>query len=431
MTDRLTVLIVGGYGTFGGRIVALLQNEPRLVLIIAGRSLERATSYCLTRRDASATLVPLGFDRSGDLYSQLASVRPQILVDASGPFQAYGEERYRVIDACIAHRINYMDLADGSDFVAGVRGFDAAARAAGLYVLSGVSSFPVLTAAVVRCLSCGVKRVDAIRGGIAPSPYAGVGENVIRAIAGYAGQSVSLRRNGKAATGHPFTEHMRFTIAPSGRLPLRSTLFSLVDVPDLHVLNELWPEANIIWMGAGPVPESLHRALIAFAWLVRFHLLATLSPLASLMHRVSNRLRWGEHRGGMFVEIEGMDSADRPIKRSWHLLAEGDDGPLIPSMAVEALIRRALDGRLPALGARAATAELELKDYESLFTGRAIYSGIREDAFSGVMPLYARLLGTSWEKLPLPIRALHDVGLAAPAKGRASVVRGSGVLARD
>ena len=44
MTGRLTVLIVGGYGTFGGRIVELLENEPRLTLIIAGRSLERAAA---------------------------------------------------------------------------------------------------------------------------------------------------------------------------------------------------------------------------------------------------------------------------------------------------------------------------------------------------------------------------------------------------
>ncbi|MER8420873.1 hypothetical protein NKH21_26015 [Mesorhizobium sp. M1329] len=36
-------------------------------------------------------------------------------------------------------------------------------------MLSGVSSFPVLTAAVVRRLSSDLTRVDGIRGGIAPS----------------------------------------------------------------------------------------------------------------------------------------------------------------------------------------------------------------------------------------------------------------------
>ena len=58
-------------------------------------------------------------------------------------------------------------------------------------------------------------------------------------------------------------------------------------------------------MGAGPVPAILHRILIALAWLVRLKLLSTLSPLAGLFHGVANVVRWGEHRGGMFVIVEG------------------------------------------------------------------------------------------------------------------------------
>jgi saccharopine dehydrogenase-like NADP-dependent oxidoreductase len=319
MTGRLNVVIVGGYGTFGGRIVELLENESRLTLTVAGRSLNKAKAFCNSRNKAKAQLLPAAFDRNGDVKAQIASLRPDILVDASGPFQTYGDDRYRMIEACIDHRMNYLDLADGSDFVAGVRAFDAAARSAGRYILSGVSSFPVLTAAVVRHLSSDMSRVDMIRGGIAPSPYAGVGENVIRAIAGYAGQPVSLKRDGKPAIGHPFTEHMRFTIAPPGRLPLRNTLFSLVDVPDLRALAELWPDAKSIWMGAGPVPEILHRALAGLAWLVRLRLIPKLSMLAALMYFATNHLRWGEHRGGMFVEIKGIDRSGAAIARSWHL----------------------------------------------------------------------------------------------------------------
>ncbi|MER9896097.1 saccharopine dehydrogenase NADP-binding domain-containing protein [Mesorhizobium sp. M0119] len=166
----MKVLVVGGYGTFGGRTVELLEGEPRLILIVAGRSLAKADAHCKKRAPTAAQLVPALFDRDGDLAAQLAAFEPDIVVDASGPFQAYGEGRYRLIEACIARRINYLDLADGSDFVAGVSAFDEAARNAGVFVLSGVSSFPVLTAAVVRRLSSDLTRVDGIRGGIAPSP---------------------------------------------------------------------------------------------------------------------------------------------------------------------------------------------------------------------------------------------------------------------
>ena len=50
-----------------------------------------------------------------------------------------------------------MDFADGTAFVQGIARFDAEARQRGRVVLSGVSSFPVLTAAVVRHLAEGMQ----------------------------------------------------------------------------------------------------------------------------------------------------------------------------------------------------------------------------------------------------------------------------------
>src|SRR5205085_606043 len=122
--------------------------------------------------------------------------------------------------------------------------------------------------------------------------------NVVRAIAGYAGKPVDIVRDGEPATGYALTGTIRETISPPGRLPLTNTLFSLVDVPDLRILPALWPQLRTVWMGAGPVPEILHRGLICLAWLVRWRLLPSLSPFAGLFHRVINVARWGEHRGG-------------------------------------------------------------------------------------------------------------------------------------
>jgi hypothetical protein len=90
------------------------------------------------------------------------------------------------------------------------------------------------------------------------------------------------------------------------------------------------------------------------------------------------RIGWGAHRGGMFVEVEGVDAAGRPVTRSWHLVAEGDDGPLIPSMAIESIVRRLLDGQRPDPGARSAARDLELEDYDRLFARRMIHTGFRD-----------------------------------------------------
>lgn len=430
MSERpFRILIIGGYGTFGGRLAQLLADEPRVTLIIAGRSLERAASFC-ERMPAGAQKIAVALDRERDLESQLRALAPDAVVDASGPFQSYSGDPYRLVEACLTLGIDYLDFADGSDFVHGIAQFDAAAQASDICILSGVSSFPVLTAAVVRELAAGLARVDAVTAGIAPSPYAGIGLNVIRAIAGYAGKPVSLIRDGAPAVGYALTETMRFTICPPGRLPLRNIRFSLVDVPDLQVLPQLWPGLRSIWMGAGPVPEILHRALNGLAWLVRLRLLPSLAPFARLFYLAIGLLRWGEHRGGMFVAVAGETGAGERVQRSWQLIAEGDDGPLIPSMAIAIIIRRSLAGSAPARGARPAMRDLELADYEPEFARRAIYTGIREEPVGEDAPLYRRLLGSAWARLPEPVRALHDLQQAMTAEGIASVERGTGWLSR-
>ncbi len=422
----MRMLIVGGYGTFGGRVVELLEHDPRLTLLVAGRSMEKARAYCVQRPASGAKLEPAHFDCDGDLAAQIRILKPDLLLDASGPFQAYGADAYRLVQAAIDARVHYLDLADGADFVAGVAAFDARARDAGVYVLSGVSSFPVLTAAVVRRLSQGLARLDEVAGGIAPSPFAGVGENVIRAIASYAGQRVAYLGRAAKSLGRPFTQQRRYTVAPPGRLPLRNTMFSLVDVPDLRVLSALWPQLNRVWMGAGPVPEVLHRALIALAWAVELGVVRSLAPLAPLMHWATNRMRWGEHRGGMFVELKGARLDGALETRSWHLLAEGADGPLIPSMAVQAIVQKHLDGAPPPLGARVCVDDVELSDYERLFADRTIYTGVRVPLPLDA-PLYRRILGDAWEELPRPVREMHDS--VTVAAGVASVERGRHPLA--
>jgi Domain of unknown function (DUF4166) len=423
----MKVLIVGGYGTFGGRLAQLLADEARLTLVIAGRSLAKATDFCRAL-GSKAVALPAAFDRDGDIEAQLRALAPDIVVDASGPFQSYGAQPYRLVEAALALDINYLDLADSTDFVTGIAQFDAAARARGLFVLAGVSSFPVLTAAVIRRLARDMQRVDQVTGGIAPSPYANVGLNVIKAIAGYAGRPVKI---GRHAIGHALIDSKRYTIAPPGGLPLWPIRFSLVDVPDLEVLPELWPGLRSVWMGAGPVPAIWHRALTLLAWSVRLKLLPSLSPLAPLMYAAMNRLAFGEHRGGMFVSVEGVGRDGRRLARSWHLLAEGEDGPLIPSMAAQAIIVNCLGGKSPEPGARAAATELELADYDALFRRRRISTGIwQSEPLPEGAPLYQRVLGEAWDLLPRALQRMHSVNGSLVAEGKANIDRGSGLLAR-
>jgi hypothetical protein len=423
----MRILIVGGYGTFGGRLAELLKDEA-VSIFIGGRSFAAAERFCANLR-GRAVLTPLAFDRDGDLDAQLARIAPTLVVDASGPFQIYGAHPYRLIETCIERGIHYIDLADGADFVAGVAALDERARARGVFALSGVSSFPVLTAAVVRRLAENRVQIESVTAGIAPSPHAGVGLNVIRAIAGYGGAPIRLRRNGRDGTAFGLLEQRRMTIAPPGYLPLERRLFSLVDVPDLRALAEQHPHLRDVWVGAAPVPRVFHRMLIALCWLRRFRLLPSLTHIAALMHFVTRYFRWGPHRGGMFVTVAGFDGQNRRIAKTWFLIAEGDSGPFIPSMAAECVIRQVLAGaRIPA-GARTALQDIQLVDYEQLFAKHQIVTGVRTESKRDAS-LFERVLGDTWNGLPVQLRAMHEAGPQRAASGIATVIRGKGLIAR-
>src|SRR5262249_62079489 len=103
-------------------------------------------------------------------------------------------------------------------------------------------------------------------------------------------------------------------------------------------------------------------------------------------------LAGGEHRGGMFVAVEGTLPDGARIARSWHLVAEKEAGPLIPSMAAEAVIRRCLAGRPPVPGARAAATDLELADYDPLLARKEIVTRTRQGPQPGKhSPPYRRV----------------------------------------
>lgn len=417
----MKVLILGGYGVFGGRLAELLSDMAEIELVICGRNRNQAEAFC-ARFDGPARIKPLQLDRI-DIAQALTVEQPDLVVDASGPFQDYGDDRYGVIKSCIATGTDYVDFADAADFVFGVSRFDADAKAAGVHVLSGVSSFPVLTAAVLREMASTMDIVS-VEGGIAPSPFAGIGLNVMRAVIGYAGAPVRLRRNGIETEAAGLAESMRYTIAVPGRMPLRNIHFSLVDVPDLQVIPPEHETLKDIWMGAGPVPETLHRALNLLAKARSAFRLRSLVPLAGLFYWILNLMKFGEHRGGMFVRAEGVRDG-KMVEQSWHLLAEGDDGPFIPSMAIEAIIRKSIEGVRPAAGARPATRALDLTDYEPLFAGRSIFSGMRHPEPQSA-PLYRKVLGTAFAELPDQVRAIHEGTGTRKWAGQAEVRRGKG-----
>ena len=424
---HLTVLILGGYGTFGSRLVRLLRDEAGLTLVVAGRDMERARSFCAGIR-GKTRLVPLELDRNA-LGGELRRIGADVLVDASGPFQSYGSDPYRVARQCVADGVHYMDLADDGAFVDGIRSLDADARRRGVFVLSGLSTFPALSTAAVDALSVGMRRIDEVVAGLSPSPKAGLGGSVVRAIAAYAGRPIGILRAGTKSRAPGLLDLRELTIAPPGKMPLGRFRFGLIDAPDQFTLPRRFPDLANAWLGVATRPAMGGMVLRMAARFVRMGLLRSLSPLAPLMETFNRLASWGEARGGLVVAVSGLGGDGRPERRSWHLVAEGDDGPFIPSIAAAETIRNGLLRRWPAEGARPGDREMPLGEFERAFRRLDIHTGTRTGRDENGT-LYRRVLGEALDRLPATVSALHSHAADHAYVGVATATRGSGPVAR-
>src|SRR5687768_17164779 len=184
MRDQLPlcILLVGASGVFGSRLAERLALEPGIALTLAGR--RREPLEAVRKRIGGGALRTL--DRDWIEARDLAGY--DLVIDAAGPFQQSGT---RLVEAAIEAGVDYLDLADGREWVVTfAERFDAQAKEAGVRLVTGASSIPALSHAVLDRLVDGWSSVDDIWIGIFPGNRAPRGRSVVEAILSYAGKPV-------------------------------------------------------------------------------------------------------------------------------------------------------------------------------------------------------------------------------------------------
>ena len=175
----MKVLLLGGYGVFGARLAKLLVTDGHEVCI-AGRNLDAARS-CAKSLGCRA----IRMDRAGPLD---ALAQHAVVIDAAGPFHAYGDDPYRLARAAIAAGVHYLDLCDDAAFCAGISALDAEA---GEDAEPRLSSVPALSSAAVRALA-GDDLPVVIESAILPGNRAPRGLSVMQSILSQAGRPMPV-----------------------------------------------------------------------------------------------------------------------------------------------------------------------------------------------------------------------------------------------
>ncbi|WP_217701978.1 SDR family oxidoreductase [Phaeobacter sp. HF9A] len=417
------VLVLGGYGVFGGKLCAALSQTAGFEVLVAGRALDKAARFCADHGGA-----PLQLDRaSPTLAAEIFACAPDIVIDAAGPFQAYQQDGapYALVRAVIAAKADYIDLSDDAAFSAGIRQLDAEARAAGVAVISGASSVPGLSSAAVTELARGLRSIARIETAILPGNRAPRGLSVMRAILAQVGQKIPVTRGAQS------TEVIGWAGGKRERLSLPGTAeisrnAAYIGAPDLQLFPQHFGAPTVLFRAGLELP-LLHHGLWLLGLPVRAGVLRSLEPLAPLLRRIAQLFEpFGSDRGGMKVRVCGRNEAGQHEERSWTLIAGAGDGPEIPTLPARALCHKALAGKL-APGARPCLAEVTLDEILATAKGLSLQSG---KASQPLEPVFRTALADRFDALPAQVRQLHDTVDAAVWQGEARVDTGRSVLAR-
>jgi saccharopine dehydrogenase-like NADP-dependent oxidoreductase len=284
------------------------------------------------------------------------------VIHTAGPFQG---QTYRVAQAAIEAGCHYIDLADGRQFVSGIHVLNDAAKERGLTVTSGASSVPALSCAVVDRYLPEFERLESVRIGISSGARA-PGLATVRGVFSYAGKPIRILQDGSWVTAYGWGNLRRHQFpAPLGRRWLGTC-----DVPDLEVLPGRYPTAKTVSFQAGFASDAGHLLVWVLAGLVRAGLMASMTPFASPLNRVS---RWIEpfvsDRGGMFVMLEGTGRQGKPHRITWSLIAQHNDGAFIPCGASIVLANKIAAGVALPTGALPCTGLLTVAEYLDALKG--------------------------------------------------------------
>lgn len=343
------VLILGGYGNFGKHIATALTKKA-IPVIIAGRSRDKAEALVNTLQLAECAI----FDIAIELAAQLQQWKPSVVVNTCGPFQ---NSNYDVAKICIQQGVHYIDLADGRDFVTGITMLDADAKQHNVAVISGASTVPGLSSAVIEHYKSEFSEIESLRFGVSPGQKAERGLATTRGIMTYVGRPL------KPFAGDSRPSYGWQDIYRQNYPELGFRWMANCDIPDLDLLPARY-NIRSIGFSAGLELGFMHLGLWLLSWAVRLGLPLNLPKHANALLQVSDWFNGlGSADGGMHMILRGKNIHGKPHERRWFVIAKQADGPQIPTIPAIVLAEKLVTNSLDFRGATACVGMVTLKEY--------------------------------------------------------------------
>jgi len=385
----MKILVIGGYGNFGKHLVKSLLEYTDHKVIIGGRSIDKANNAAselgleFNKRVGVACIDVL----AGDLIGLVLAQSPHLVVNASGPYHFQSSKNtvqkestsvgnYQVARACLTAKCHYIDLADHRDFVVNFSAsLNKAAKEQGLVFVTGASTVPALTDAVIQHYLPQFSELTSINYGISPGNRTERGKGTIGSILSYTGKPFYTMKNGKSQFVFGWQDLSRYDFGG----PIGKRWMSNCDIPDLSLLPSKYPSLKSVTFQAGLEVSILHLGLWFLSLFSRIGIIKNWSrytnPLTIMSEWFSSL---GSNCGGMYVELAGTDLKEDVKTINWQLVAEDGVGPNVPTISAAIIIQKIAENKLTA-GARPCMGLFNLDEFFEVADRWNIYQKEQND----------------------------------------------------
>ena len=257
--------------------------------------------------------------------------------------------------------MTYIDIADGRDFVANFSSLDQEAKTKNVTLITGTSTVPGLSSAVIDAGLDQLTQLISIDYGISTGLKTGLGVATLEAVMNYCGKPYSTLRNGKdvvtyglgRARYHDFPE-------PVGRRYLVDC-----DIPDHALFPTTYPTLQSISFGACLDVPALVGFLSFLSYCVRIGLVRNWDCLTRTIKLFVDAIRFvGDYNSGFYMKLSGLDSQGKTKRLLFEMMAREGSGLEIPVTLAMILIKRLLRGDAFAPGAYACQHLISLAEFQ-------------------------------------------------------------------
>ncbi len=340
-----TVLVLGGYGRCGSRLVTLLSSDPGINCISAGRNPPANVQ--------NKNVIALDANDRGSLKSTLAN-NIDFVVNVCGDLEKNG---VAIAQVCMESGVHYVDMGAGQEYSTGFLKLNRQAAKNKVCLVTNAGASPVLSTVLADHLTKEFERITEIQVAYAPGNRSVGSRSSLYDLLKNIGKKIRIKEKGRWQDVHIWSRSEKINF-PKPVGPRRLFLYEAIEL-------ETFPSrysANTVTFSTGFELSLFNLGTAWLAWRKRKKQDKRPEAYAPLLASAAGWLRnFGSDKDAIGVMMKG-EIAGQEVDHVAYLVSRSQSSLVIPCTPVASLIKKWVNQGIDKPGATSCQDLLKMDD---------------------------------------------------------------------